>query len=73
MSPDLCHGKPVIRGLRYPLENMLELMATGMTTEDILEDYENLEKEDLLVCPEFAAKMTHVKSFFKIASDWYYY
>jgi len=68
MNPDICHGKPVIRGLRYPVENMLELLASGMTIDNILLDYEDLEKEDLLACLEYAAKLTQVKSFFKIAS-----
>ncbi len=47
-DPDVCHGKPVIRGLRYPVESMLELMASGMTHQEILADYEDLEEQDLL-------------------------
>jgi uncharacterized protein (DUF433 family) len=57
INPDICHGKPTIRGMRYPVENMLELLASGMTLEQILSDYEDLEKEDLLACLEFAAKL----------------
>ncbi|MBM4167179.1 MAG: DUF433 domain-containing protein [Ignavibacteria bacterium] len=48
--PDICHGKPTIRGMRYPVENMLELLTSGMTNEEILNDYPDLEKEDLLAC-----------------------
>ena len=48
MDPRICHGKPVIRGLRYPVETMLELMSAGMTIDDILAVYEVLEREDLL-------------------------
>jgi uncharacterized protein (DUF433 family) len=36
--PDICHGKPCIRGLRYPIEFILELLSSGMTTEEILAD-----------------------------------
>jgi len=68
INPDICHGKPTIRGLRYPVENMLELLASGMSIEDILNDYEDLEKEDLLACLEFAARLAQVKSIYKIAS-----
>lgn len=68
MDPDICHGKPVIRGLRYPVENILELLASGMSIDEILMDYEDLEKEDLLACLEYAAKLVQVKSFYKIAS-----
>ena len=60
--PDICHGKPVIRGLRYPVQNILELLASGMTYAEILEDYEDLEEEDLLACLQFAAKLSQVKS-----------
>lgn len=49
-NPLVCHGKPIIRGLRYPVENILELLASGMTHAEILEDYEDLEEEDLLAC-----------------------
>ncbi len=68
INPEICHGKPCIRGMRYPVENMLELLASGMTIVEILEDYEDLEKEDLLACIEYAAKLIHVKSIYRIAS-----
>jgi uncharacterized protein (DUF433 family) len=47
IDPDICHGKPTIRGLRYPIEAILELLDTGMSIEEILEEYEDLEKEDI--------------------------
>ena len=68
IDPEICHGKPVIRGLRYPVDSMLELMASGMTTEELLTDYPDLEKEDFLACLEYAAKLTQVKSIYKFAS-----
>jgi uncharacterized protein (DUF433 family) len=68
IDPGICHGKPVIRGLRYPVESMLELLASGMTTEELLTDYPDLEKEDFLACIEYAAKLTQVGSIYKIAS-----
>ncbi|WP_373511073.1 DUF433 domain-containing protein [Persicitalea sp.] len=61
INSDICHGKPTIRGLRYPVENMLELMASGMSHEEILDDYEDLEKEDLWACLLFAARLTRSK------------
>jgi len=62
INPDVCHGKPIIRNLRYPVENILELLASGMTTNEILEDYEDLEADDIYACLEFAAKISKVKS-----------
>ena len=68
INPEICHGKPVIRGLRYPIEVMLELMASGMTTDELLDDYPDLEKEDFLACIEYAARLTQIKSIYRIAS-----
>jgi len=68
INKDICHGKPTIRGLRYPVENMLELLASGMSIDELLLDYPDLEKEDFLACLEYAAKLTHIKSIYKTAS-----
>lgn len=54
-NPQICHGQPTVRGLRYPVENLLELMASGMTIEEILEDHPDLERDDLLAALEFGA------------------
>ncbi len=48
-------GKPVIRGLRYPVQNMLELLASGRAHKEILDDYEDLEEADLQACLLFAS------------------
>ena len=48
INPDICHGKPCLRGLRYPVESVLEWLASGMTVDDILSDYEDLNREDIL-------------------------
>lgn len=57
-SPDICHGKPVVRGLRYPVSMLLELLSSGMTFEEILADYEDLERDDLLAALEYGALAT---------------
>jgi uncharacterized protein (DUF433 family) len=54
INPKICHGKPTIRGLRYPVEMILELLSTDMTNEEILADYEDLEREDILAALSFA-------------------
>lgn len=61
IDPNICHGKPVIRGLRYPVEMMLELLSAGMTIEEILADYEDLEREDILAVLDFAAQLSRIK------------
>ena len=61
IDPAICHGKPCIRGLRYPVENVLAWLASGMSTEEILAEYEDLEREDILAALSYAARLTHVK------------
>jgi uncharacterized protein (DUF433 family) len=65
--PDIYHGKPTVRGLRYSVDMLLELMASGMSNQEILEDYPDLEMDDLLACLEYAARLSQTKSFQKIA------
>ncbi|MDB6117022.1 MAG: hypothetical protein JWO08_803 [Verrucomicrobiaceae bacterium] len=60
-SPDVCHGKPCIRGLRYPVEFVLELLSSGMTHSEILADYEDLEAEDLLAAIAWASRLVRTK------------
>jgi uncharacterized protein (DUF433 family) len=52
IDPEISHGKPTIRGLRYPVEMILELLSAGMTIEEILTDYEDLGREDILAVLE---------------------
>lgn len=61
IDPDICHGKPTIRGLRYPIEMILELLSSGMTSEEILADYEDLEREDILASLAFATRLSQIK------------
>jgi uncharacterized protein (DUF433 family) len=56
MDPEIAHGKPVVRGLRYPVEMLLELLSSGMTNEEILADYEDLEREDILAALALACR-----------------
>lgn len=62
LNPDVCFGKPTIRNLRYPVEMILDLLAAGMTFEELLEDYPDLEREDLQACLLFAGKLMKVNS-----------
>jgi uncharacterized protein (DUF433 family) len=62
-SPDICHGKPCIRGLRYPVEFLLELLSGDTTEAEILADYEDLEPDDLKSVHAYAARLSRVKRF----------
>ena len=66
IDSEICHGKPSIRGLRYPVEMILELMSSGMSMDEILEDYEDLERDDILASLLYASKLSEVKSIHKL-------
>jgi uncharacterized protein (DUF433 family) len=61
IDPAVCHGKPCVRGLRYPVESLLELLSSGMTFDEVLADYEDLEREDLLAVLAFAARLARTR------------
>jgi len=61
VDPAICHGKPCVRGLRYPVEVLLELLSSGMTYEEVLGDYEDLERDDLLAVLAYAARLSQTK------------
>jgi len=63
--PDVCNGKPTIRGMRISVKTILEYLAAGDSTENILSAYSFLEPEDIKACLEFAAKATdiHIDSY----------
>ena len=62
IDPTVCHGKPVIRGLRYPVESLLEYLAGGDSFDDVLAEFPDLEREDLQACIQFAAQSLKLRS-----------
>lgn len=62
VEPEICHGKPCVRGLRYPVETILEYLAGGDTIDDLLREFPDLEREDILACHEFSRRMLTAKS-----------
>lgn len=55
LNPKVSFGKPTIRNMRYPVVIILDLIAAGMSMDEILEDYPDLEREDLFACLQFAS------------------
>lgn len=62
VDPEICHGKPCIRGLRYPVESILEYLAGGDSVEQVLAEFPDLKRDDILACLEFSRKMLATKS-----------
>lgn len=54
-DPAICHGQPTVRGLRYPVQLLLELLSSGMAIDEVLADYPDLERDDILAALEFGA------------------
>jgi len=61
INPKIAFGKPTIRGLRYSVEWLLETLSSGMTPEEILLDYEDLEAADIQAVLLYAARLSQVK------------
>ena len=61
INPSICHGKPCIRDLRYPVSSILEYLAAGDTIEDILDAFPDLETQDIQACLEFAVLAVNSK------------
>jgi len=57
INPNVMVGKPIIKGTRIPVDLIIKLLAQGMTQEEILKDYPNLEKEDIRAALEYVAKI----------------
>ena len=53
VDPDICNGRPVVKGTRITTHTILEFLAAGDSIEDVLEEYPSLSREDILACLEF--------------------
>ena len=62
VDPEICHGKPCLRGLRYPVETLLEYLAGGDTMEALLAEFPDLEREDILACHEYSRQLLAARS-----------
>jgi len=68
LNPEVCNGKPTIRDMRFTVTQLLELLAGGMSQEEILADYPYLEAEDIQACLMYAAKIADPKNVFAFAA-----
>jgi uncharacterized protein (DUF433 family) len=68
LNPEICHGKPTNRNMRYPVEMILDLLSSGMTFEEIMEDYPAIEEDDIRACLAYASRLTKIKAIHKIVA-----
>lgn len=62
-DPDICHGKPCIKGTRIPVYLILSLVAEGASEEDIIKDYPSLTVEDIKAAIKYAAKLCEYEAY----------
>ena len=67
INPEICHGKPTVRNMRYTVSLILDLLSAGMTADEIIEDYPVLEKEDIQACLLYASRLSETKTLHKIS------
>jgi len=67
IDSEICHGKPCIRGMRFPVEVILDMLGSGMTYEEIIEDHPSLEIDDIRASLQFAKIWISTKSIKNIA------
>jgi len=68
INPDICHGRPTIRNTRYAVDLILDLLSSGMSENDIIDDYPALEIMDIKACLAFASQLSKVKSVNRIVA-----
>ncbi len=56
INPTQCGGRPCVRGMRIRVSDVLDLLAAGLSTQQVLEDLPDLEAEDIQACLQFAAR-----------------
>lgn len=61
LDPEICHGKPTIRRMRYPVDTILEYLAAGDSIEDLLAEFTDLEHDDILACFAYASASMKLK------------
>ncbi len=62
LNADVSKGKPTIRNMRFTITQMLDLLASGMTYQEILNDYPFIEIDDIYACLWYAGKIANTKS-----------
>jgi len=59
-NPEQCGGRACIRGMRIRVADILDMLGEGVSTETILEDFPDLEREDIQACLKFAARRSDI-------------
>lgn len=69
LDPKVMVGKPVIKGTRLTVQNILELIADGVSFEDIIKEYKGLTKEDIIACLYYASEAIDHSTFIPLGAE----
>jgi len=67
LDPAVCHGKPCVRNMRWPVEVVLDMVSAGMQIEEILADQPELERDDITACLQYARLLVSGENLQRVA------
>ena len=68
LNPEVCSGRPVVRGTRITVDTVLGYLSAGDSVEEVLEAHPRLQREDVLACIEYARRLSSARSTIQLAS-----
>ena len=68
LNPEVCSGKPIVRGTRITVQTVLSYLSAGDTVEDVLRAHPRLSREDVLACLEYARRLSDIHTTVELAS-----
>ncbi len=68
LNPEVCNGRPVIRGTRITVDTVLGYLSAGDSVEDIMQAHPRLDRDDVLACIDYARRLSSARSTIQLAS-----
>lgn len=68
INPEVCNGRPVIRGTRITVDTVLGYLSAGDSVDDVLQAHPRIEREDVLACIDYARRLSSARSTVELAS-----
>ena len=68
MNPEVCNGRPVVRGTRIAVHTILGFLSAGDSVQDVLDGYPQLTQADVLACLDYARRLAETHSIVRLAS-----
>ena len=68
INPEVCNGRPVIRGTRITVDTVLGYLSAGDSVEDVMQAHPRLDRDDVLACIDYARRLSSARSTIQLAS-----